>query len=127
MKNHVIVLTIDLDAIAAFAMAVLRYASLPFLWLYYTTSNLVEDIIFYAPYAWKALKKRSKVIKRYAVIAKRYAKVIICHACDMLLYAGMFAVFLVMFAVFLVISFCRGARAWLSDAWAFRAAVLAEC
>jgi len=120
MKNHVIVLTIDLDAIAAFAMAVLRYASLPFLWLYYTTSNLVEDIIFYAPYAWKALKNRSKVIKRYAVIAKRYAKVIICRACDMLLCAGMFA-------VFLVISFGHGARAWFSDAWAFRAAVLAEC
>ena len=120
MKNHIIVLTIDLDAIARAAVTALQYASLPFLWLYYTIADLVDAIAFYAPYAWRSIKRKSKVIKRYLVLIARYAKDKLIQICDFLIYSGLFISFLIVAAYQKYII-------WFSDAWAFRAAILAEC
>lgn len=120
MKNHVIVLTIDLDAIARKALTILQYASLPFLWLYYTMADLVDAIAFYAPFAWRSIKRKAKVIKRYMGLIARCAKDILFQMCDILIYIGLFILFL-MFTAY------QNFSTWFSDAWAFRAAILAEC
>lgn len=120
MKNHVIVLTIDLDAIAKKAMAVMGFISLPFLWIYYTIYDLVDDIVFYAPFAWKAVKRYTKAVIRYACPVIRYAKHTLILTLDKTLYSGMYI-------LFLVYHVHRKTSSWFADAWAFRAAVLAEC
>lgn len=116
MDNGVLMIAVDLYMVRDILRTIGECIIWPFVWLYYMLSELIDIVAFYGPDVLRAARRGLIRLCRLAaggmLAAIRGAGICVIATAALAVKAGKALTRL---------------QAWLSEAWMFRAAVVAEC